>query len=471
MSEQRSTGRRVAERPARRGLFSPVIVAAVVAVLVTAGALALQKPADRPETVPDQEPATKPLTSLSLLCPSGVAASPDLVIGTGRTEMSSESGGGLVSRPASGEKSTELEVGDGGIATGTNPKAVVVTGTGDYAPGLFGARFGGPGRPAAGECAQPTGERWFIGAGAGGLHESRLLLANPDIGPAVADVSLWTTTGELIDADSRGVTIPGRSSTVLDLAKVAPSREEVAALVTVSRGRVAASMSDTYTARTGAASDDWLPSSATPAESQIIPGLPRRMAEPTLTLLNPGTDVGRVSLEVVGERSSFSPKGVDEIKVAAGEVAVTELPESLVKLLAEENASLRLTSTVPVTGSVRAVVAGDLVHLPSAEETDRDGATALPGVEGSVLTLTPTAVAGRVQVEFPGQDLEPVTVRLKPGLTTSVPVPARARSLVVRGKAGYVGAVRTVTRDGASLLGLQPLTYDQLIPSVRPEWP
>lgn len=471
MSGQRSTGRRVAERHARRGGISPALMVAAVAILLSAGALTVQQPSDQPELAPEQNAATRPLTSANMLCPAGVTGSPAVLVGSGKAGAE-PADGTLTSRAVGKSQVQDIRVDASGIATiPDEAKAMVVTGSGARAPGLFGARFGAADRPAAGQCAQPSGERWFIGAGAGGLHESLLLLANPDTGPAVADISLWTTTGEVVDVDSRGLSIPGHDSSVLDLANLAPNRAELAVLVTVSRGRVAASMSDTYTPRGEEAVSDWLPSSAAPATSQIIAGLPHKMAEPTLSLVNPGTDAARVSLEVLGERSAFTPKGVDEIRVAAGQVTVTELPDSLVKLLAEENASLRLTSTVPVTGSLRAVVAGDLVHLPSVEEVTADAATALPGVEGSELLLTATTVAGRVRVEFPGEDRDPVRVRLKPGITTSVPVPASARAVVVHGSAGYAGAVRTVTAKGASLLPLEPLSYDRLIPSVRPQWP
>lgn len=469
MSGKRAQGRRVADSSTKRAGFSPLLAVGLVAVLVSVGALALQKPANDPSDVADDAAATRALTRLDLLCPAGVAGGPQLLLGSG----ASGKGSGEVSvRAADAGKASQVDLAPGDATSVAAPgKPVMVTGTGALAPGLFGARFGGADRPAAGECATPTGERWFVGVGAGGVHHSQLVLANPDTGPAVADVSLWSPTGELIDVSSRGLTIPGQSSSVLDLDELSPNRDELAVRVTVSRGRVAASMSDSYTPRDGQQVDDWLPATAAPAEELVMPGLPRTMTEPTLVLANSGADEGRVSLEIVGKNSTFAPSDVDEIRVPAGQSVTTELPASLVKQLAKEDTALKLTSTVPVVGSLRAVVAGDLVHVPAVQPAAGRSAAAVPGGPDSVVVLAAGPSAGRVKVSFPGSDAKPTAVRLLPGTTVSVPVPKGARAAVVRGKREYVGAVRTVNGKGASLLPLRPLLLDQLIPAVRPDWP
>lgn len=469
MTGKRVQGRRVADRPAKRAGVRPLLLVGLVAVLVSVGALALQKPANDPSDVPDDAAATRDLTRLDLLCPAGVPGGPQLVLGSG----SPAPGSGAVSlRDASSDKSGDVDLAPGTAEPVPAPgKPVVVTGTGAMAPGLFGARFGGAERPAAGECSAPTGEQWFVGVGAGGVHQSQLVLANPDTGPAVADVSLWSPTGELIDVASRGLTIPGRKSSVLDLAELAPNRDELAVRVSVSRGRVAASMADTYTPRDGEQVSDWLPATAAPSIELVMPGLPREMTESTLVLANTGDDEGRVSLKVVGKDSTFTPADVDEIRVPAGQSVTTELPDGLVEQLAKEDTALKLTSTVPVVGSLRAVVAGDLVHVPALEPASGRSGAAVPGGPDSVVVLAAGPTAGRVKVTFPGADGEPVGVRLRPGTTVTVDVPTGARAVLVNGKRSYVGAVRTVTAKGASLLPLRPLMLDQLIPAVRPEWP
>ncbi|QIX25944.1 hypothetical protein ncot_04515 [Nocardioides sp. JQ2195] len=471
MTGKRVQGRRVADAPREtKPSVSPLVVVGLVLGLVTVGALALQKPANDPAEVATDTPSSRPLTRLDLLCPADDDGDAEVVLGSG---ADGEASYGEVSvRDADSDNSKQLDVSAGGAApVSASSKAVVVTGTRGLAPGLFGARFGSADRPAAGECVAPTGERWFVGVGGGGLHESQLVLANPDTGPAVADVSLWSSTGELIDVDSRGLTIPGQRSSVLDLAALAPNRDELSIRVTVSRGRVAASMSDTYTPRGGEQVSDWLPSTTAPATQLLLPGLPRRMTEPTLVLANPGEDAGQVGIKVVGRDSTFAPSGVDEIKVPAGQSVTTELPASLVRLLAQEDTALQLTSSVPVVGSLRAVVAGDLVHIPAVEPSSGDAAAAAPGGPGSVLVLTAGSAAGPVKVDFPGTDAEPVAVRLRPGVTTTVPVPEKATAAVVHGSTDYVGSLRTITANGASLLPLRPLQLETLIPAVRPDWP
>lgn len=470
MSGKRIQGRRVAESTPEKGIsLSPLVVLGLVLALVTAGALALQKPANDPAEVSADAPASRPLSRIDLLCPASVGNNADVVLGSGADTNGSD--GTVAARDASSDNSHDLDVHPGQAAKSqASSEPVVVTGTGGLAPGLFGARFGTAERPAAGECNAPSGERWFVGVGAGALHDSQLVLANPDAGPAVADVSLWSSTGELIGVASRGLTIPGQRSSVLDLADLAPNREELSIRVTVSRGRVGATMSDTFTPREGDQVSDWLPSTAAPTTDLLLPGLPRTMTEPTLVLANPGDDAGQVGIKIVGRNSTFAPSGVDEIRVPAGESVTTELPASMVRLLAKEDTALRLTSTVPVVGSLRAVVAGDLVHVPTVEPVSGETAAAVPGGSDSVLVLTASSTAGRVSVRFPGTE-ESVTVRLRPGVTTTVPVPDQAAAAIVKGSTEYVGSVRTVTARGASLLPLRPLMLEKLIPAVRPEWP
>lgn len=474
MNGKRVQGRRVSEqaRPGRR--FPAALVVGLAAVAVAAASLSVQEKAEEAAQATPEAPRTRPLTSLSVLCPAAVPDSTALVVGSGAPEAEADGSGEVTRRNASASDIATVDLDAGSVATVDDADdPVMVTGTGDLAPGLFGARFGATDTPAAGECLAPSSERWFAGVGAGGPHTSHLLLANPDTGPAVADVTLWNSAGEVVEVESRGLTIPGEKSSLLDLAELSPNRDELTVRVTVSRGRVAATMSDSYAPVGEDPVDDWLPATAAPATQQIIPGLPRTMKEPTLTVANPGEDAGRVTIKVVGGSSTFSPQGLEEIRVPAGESVTAEIPESVVALLKEEDAGLRLESSVPITGSLRALVVGDLVHLPAAEPST-DTAAALPGGSNSTVVLSAQQQAGRVTLRFLGAtdtSDKQVKVRLKPTTSTAVPVPDGASAVVVSGSKAHVGAVRTVTADGASSLPLRPLQLEQLIPSVRPEWP
>ncbi|MBD8868732.1 DUF5719 family protein [Nocardioides donggukensis] len=474
-------GRRVAAGPARR--FSPALVVGLAAVLIAALALAVQAPAAPPVEEPVRAPGSEPLDSLSLACPAAAEGSTaPITLGSGAdsSEVGDE-GGGLSLRPADGGADDDpLEVDlvprELRLVPGPEvPGAVVATGVDGLAPGLFGARFGGPSRTAAGECVVPESERWFAGAGAGGRHTSRLRLVNPDAGPAVADVTLWSTEGELTRVASRGLTVPGRDSTVIDLEEISPQRNELAMRVQVVRGRLAATVDDEYAADGGEASADWLAATAEPAESLLLPGLPRQAEEHTLTLLNPGTTEGRVSLQVVGRESTFAPAGTEEIRVPAGRVVVTDLSRPLAQALGGEDAALRVDGTVPVAAGLRSVVAGDLLHLPAVPLAAGSSAALVPPTGSRTLVLSGAPAAGRADVSFLGAggagEVGTKRLRLRPGVTTSVPLPREARAVLVDTEVPHAGAVRTVTGGGGSVLPLRSLVLEQLVPQVTPQWP
>ncbi|MDN5896550.1 MAG: DUF5719 family protein, partial [Nocardioides sp.] len=339
----------------KKGMASGLAVG-LAAVLVTGGALALQVTPPDPTDPVVEEPTSVPLTSAALACPAALPDAADLTIGRAPGGDASSVEGSLEKRPSNRAKRSALKVGADAVTTVQAEQATVVSGTGSMAPGLFGARFGTEKAPAAGECVTPAGERWFPGLGAGGFHESRLLLANPDKGPAVVDLTIWSRTGPMRKVESRGLTIPASKSSEINLAELAPEREELAVQVTVSRGRVAVSTQDTYTPQGAEATTDWFPWTAPPANEQVIPGLPRKADENTLVLINPGADEGRVSLKVRGADSEFAPTGLSDIRVPAGRVVVTELTDKLKQAIAKEDTSLAITSTVPVAASLRTVV-------------------------------------------------------------------------------------------------------------------
>jgi hypothetical protein len=464
-----SAGRRAAVRPRSSARISTALVLALAAPLLTALALLVQAPADSQRVTPDRAPSTEPLTAQSLACPAPISGTSSLVLASGADQKSA----GTVSlRAAGGGQDSPVDLAAGGYAEVQAPGSpVIVTASDGLAPGLIGARFGPASAPAAGECVAPVGERWFVGVGAGGDHASQLQLVNPDVGPAVADVSLWSTDGPLDQVESRGLTIAGGSSTVLDLEKLAPHRHDLAMRVMVSRGRLAATVSDSYTSTGVDAAHDWVPDTAAPATSLVLPGLTRKADERTLVLVNPGVDEGRVSLQVVGARTTFTPTGLDEIRVPAGRVVMTDLTDSLTRALAKEDASLLVTSTVPVGAGLRSVVDGDLVHNVALPPTAGTSAAMVPARGENTLVVTASGSSGRISVTFLGGSSKARETAVQSGTSRVLKVPAGTVAVLVRSDATFSGAVRTVRPGGASLLPLRPLVTDQVIPAVRPAWP
>ena len=114
-------------------------------------------------------------------------------------------------------------------------------------------------------------------------------------------------------------------------------------------------------------------------------------------LANPGDTGGRVEVKITGRQSTFAPAGLKPIEVPAGQEVVTDLTDQLLRQLAKEDTALQLTSTVPVTASMRGVVGGDLVQLPAVRRrSGQIAAMVAPSGDQSVLlTTTPVAAGSR----------------------------------------------------------------------------
>jgi hypothetical protein len=447
-----------------------VLATGLAAVLVSALALAGMRGSDESVVEQAREARHRALTAQELSCPASVGSRSDLVVAS----VTDEGGGTITGRKAGGSGDRPVEVPAGAVEEVTaSSKAVVLSARGGSAVGLAGARLTSSPAPASAECVAPQPEVWFNGAGAGGLHESTMLLVNPDRGPAVADITLWTTTGMMDVPVVRGVTVPGGASVEIDLAEVAPTREELTVRVVVNRGRIATTISDTYTPRGGSRRTDSIPASTEPGTDVVLPGIPRNAAEGLLVVANPGEDAARVTLTVVGAEAEFEPEAFGEIRVPAGQLSAQDLPDEVTTLLASEDVSLRLVSSEPVTAGVRVVSASDFAHFPAVAPADGDSVAIVPASGRRTVVLTATDRSAAVDLEFLGATTsseENARVRVRPRISTAVEVPAGTRAVVVRSSVPTVGAVRTITSQGVSLAPLRALVTEKVIPDVRPAW-
>lgn len=453
-------GRRAALTQARK--VRPATAIGVGAPLLTLVALLVQAPADPQDDVARRPPQAQALTSADLFCPGSTK-------GPVRLVSAASPGEGTVTRrtPASSTR-TPVPLQAGGATTVDSADAMLVRADEALAPGLLGARLGSA-RPSARECAVPGGVRWFVGAGAGAAHLSTLSLANPDGGPAVADVTVWSTDGELEQIESRGLTISGGRVSTLALEAIAPNAHELAVRVVVTRGRLAASMRDEFGRVGEALRADALASGSAPARHLVLPGLARTSGSRVLTLVNPGRSEARVTVRLAGLRSTFVPAGVDEIRVPAGRVVVTDLSAALKKLTATEDVSLVVDATMPVAAGLRATVSGDLVHHPALQlRTGRSGAV-VPAGGTSSLVLAAGDEAGTVRVRWDGRP--ETVVKIAAGTTRVVAAPRGAQRVLVGADVPVAAVVRTQSGAGAALLPLRRLATHLLVPSVRPAWP
>lgn len=460
MSEGRRqdpTGRRSAV--GRR--VSPTAVIALLLPLLTVGALTLVEPYDA--ATPDRAAEQVPPSRVDLVCPGG-EGDDDLALATaGEAE-------GDVSVVAGGGERQPVDLGPDATELLGEQDPAVVRGTGAVAAELIGARLRDDALAAA-DCVLPRPTYWFTGLGAGAEHSSTLELANPDGGPAVADVTVWGSSGVLDVPTLRGVTVLGGESEQLDLSEVVPRRGELAVQVEVSRGRLGASVVDELPALGQQARlADWLPAAPEPATDQLLLGLVGGDGTDTLVLGNPGEDEARVELRVVTQDASFVPEGQEQIRVAAGSVEVVTVSETVREQVAKDAIGLQVTSTQPITSTLRSVVDDDLVHAAPVTTSDQPTTAVVPA-GGSTLVLgraEGTGVALVTAYDASGDELLDDRVALSEGSGGTLDLPEDTRLVRVTPRRTAVAGAVVVEGDGSTVVPLRDLVRYSLIPDVRP---
>ncbi|SFB34165.1 hypothetical protein SAMN05192575_1089 [Nocardioides alpinus] len=449
--------RRVAEATSRRP--SPLTLLAVAIPLLTVAALGLVRPADTPTTT--SAPAAAPLDRTTAVCPPRLPGADALQLGS--TSLAS---GDVALRIG---RADDTETLDNGVAARSERQYVVVNGSGDLAVGLVATRSGAG---SAVGCEQPAPERWFTGLGASAEHTSTLTLINPDKGPAVADVTVWDGSG-LVDVPAlRGVRVPGGRSTSFDLSEVTPNRDALAIRVSVSRGRLAASVVDVLDpVGRDRPVREWLHAQAAPAATSYVVGVGTAPADRTLTLANPGDSEVRVTLKLVSEDSEFAPSGVEEVTLAPASVSEIDLSGVLRGRTAEGVQALRLEATGPVTASLRTQTPGDLAFAVAGSTVSSESALALPS--GSKRLVVAGADApGVLTLQAWDEDGSAVVnerrVEVDPATAARIRLPDEA--VLAHVSLDRTGAVLSLEVDdrGLSLQPLVQLETTSLVPDVRP---
>lgn len=453
-SKAPTPGRRIAA--AVGGRADVTVVLSVLLPLLTVAALLLVRPGF--QEVADQPPERTVVTRSTVVCPSGASE-------YSLTTTTDERGPVAV---RAGNDESEVELAPRAITSVPGEGPVVVTGEGTLAPGLVGGVFRSP--LAAASCREPAPDQWFTGVGAGARHSSVLELVNPDAGPAVVDSTLIGQEGVIDAPELRGVAVPARGVVRIDLATTIPRRDELTLRVTTSRGRVSATLRDHYDQLgAGAAARDWLPPQAAPATVNTMLGLVAGSGQRNLVLTNAGTDEARAGVQVVTKDSVFTPRGVEDVVVTPETVARVSLSKLLPKDALRDAVGLVVTSSSPLTATVRSFVDGDLSHSVPGEPISSSTVltppgpkqVALAGADGAgTVTVVATDESGR---EVSRQRIDVVAQR---GFTVDLPSRAALLEVTVRGTT-MAGSV-TVSGDGASVLPLTPLMLDSLVAQVRP---
>ncbi|MER8048098.1 DUF5719 family protein [Streptomyces sp. NPDC094032] len=482
------------------------LIAVATALAAVTGAVSLTAP-DGAAAPAAQAPTRLPVERSSLLCPapslSEVAETTYTSytpLGTGK-DRNSETG----AKAAGAELKPAAAAGTPGETakkpkTAKAPATVTKTGTpvtaesdGATAPALAGTANGAlaPGwtvqqttvNPAGGArgllgtgCTAPDTDFWFPAASTAKQRQDYVHLTNPDDSAAVADIELYGPEGALKSQITEGIPVPAHSSVPVLLPTLTgdPAQQDVTVHVTTRSGRVGAVI--------GAADDtlgsDWLPASADPSGTAVLPGIPADATSVRLVAYAPGDDDADLKVQLVTPTGTIVPASASSLHVKSGMTAAVDMKD----LMRGEPGSLLLTpsnpkKSTPIVAALQ-VVRGkgekrEVAFIPAAGPVEGRATVADNRAKGSTLSLTAPGAAAEVRITASAgsQGGTPVTktLKLKAGTTTTLapPVPEGlkgAYALTVEHVSGgpvHASRMLELPSDGIPMFTIQNFNDDR----------
>lgn len=483
------------------------LIAVATALAAVTGFAALTAP-DGTVEVPPLATGPMPVERSSLLCP---APSTSEVAETDYTSYTPA--GKAAGTAAKGDTAAKAELKPAplaatpGSAPAQKPTAAKAPGTvtepgkpvgaeanGGTAPALTGAATGAlaPGWtvqqttvvPAGGSrgllgvaCSAPDTDFWFPAASTAKERQDYVHLTNPDDTAAVADVELYGPEGALKSQLTEGIPVPAHSSVPVLLSTLTAegAKPDVTVHVTTRSGRVGAVI--------GSADDklgsDWLPASADPAGTAVLPGIPSDATSVRLVAYAPGDDDADLKIQLVGENGTIVPASAQSLHVKSGMTASVDLPD----LTRGEAGALLLTPSdpkknTPFVAALR-VVRGkgdkqEVAFIPATAAITARATVADNRAAGSTLMLTAPGATAQVKITASagtqGGTTVSKTVTVKAGTTTKVTdvVPAGLKgsyALTVEPVAGggpvHAARVLALPQDGIPMFTVQTLVDDR----------
>lgn len=444
-------------RPSRR--TAPGAVVAVLSVLAVAAATwALAGSPGAPEPGPTASPGT----SVAVVCPAGATAAASLL------PLAPDAAPGRTPAGAAGPEvavdgaPVDLEPGAVLDPEPDDDAAVTLSADGVDRTVLLAATTSviRP-RLAVRACREPAASAWFTGAAAAVAASSTLRLVNADSGPAVAQVTVLSASGEVETVGLRELTVPGGDEVRVDLAEAAPATGELMVEVRATRGRVATYLEDRRGLLAGGRpAFDGIPAQTAPRRSLTVVGLPRGADEHVLVLGNPGPSEVLARVAVVGATGTFEPEGA-AVRVPPRSTVSVDLTEAV----DGEAAGVRVTADGALTGTVRSQVGADTAYVGPVRPAGEAAGVVLParlGADGSAALQLSSAGPGRsvtvLTRDAEGEELDRTSVEVPPAATVRTPLPPAARSVVVLDAAGVVrAAVVLGSADGVAVLPVRPV--------------
>ncbi|MFJ9420310.1 DUF5719 family protein [Streptomyces sp. NPDC101227] len=237
-------------------------------------------------------------------------------------------------------------------------------------------------------CTAPDTTFWFPGVSTDRDRQDYIHLTNPGPTDAQVDLELRGKDGPLSGATA-SVTVPAHTTVSRLLSVLTGSPATNAALhVVVQQGRVGAAV-QASDAKLGS---DWLPPSADPADSLVLPGIPKDATSVRLVAVAPGAADANLKVQLATPTGLITPAGVETLHVKSGMTTAVDLKD----LTKGEAGSLVLTpadggSKAPVTAALR-VTRGkganqEMAFIPATRPVDKRATVADNRSKGGTLSL------------------------------------------------------------------------------------
>ncbi|WP_269855813.1 DUF5719 family protein [Streptomyces sp. RPT161] len=424
------------------------VVAALAAVTGVATALA---PASNAGKTAPTVAVRKPVERSALLCPAPAGVDAASTTYTSFTPVGSgaSGGGSAVLQPGQAADSSGSSGGGsngkpvapltdpGKPATATTNKTtgpLIGTADGRFAPGWTVQETttidAGPGRGMLGtSCTAPGADFWFPAASTSGDRQDYVHLTNPDDTAAVVDIELYDSNGLVKTGNGEGITVPGGSSVPVLLSTLTSAQTaDLTVHVAVRTGRVAAAV-QAMDSKNGS---DWLPASAPPATSAVLPGIPADATSVHLVAYATGTNDADLKVQLLTPSGSIVPAGHETLHIKSGMTTATDLPG----LTQGQVGSLRLTPTdsgsaAPFVAAVRVTrgkgASQEMAFVPGAGAVGQRASVAENHAKGTTLSLAAPSADATVKITSSattdGGSPVSKTVTLKAGTTTAMSPP------------------------------------------------
>ncbi|WP_446039839.1 DUF5719 family protein [Streptomyces sp. SID1121] len=365
-------------------------------------------------------------------------------------------------------------------ADGADTPALVGTATGLLAPGWTTQQstvdsVGGARGLLGLSCTAPDTDFWFPGASTAKSRQDYVHLTNPDDSAAVVDIELFGKNGALKSEAGEGIPVPARSSVPVLLSTLTTeASEDVTVHVSTRTGRVGAAVR----AADDTAGSDWLTTSADPAGTLVLPGIPADATDVRLVAFAPGGEDADLKVQLAGADGTITPAGKESLHVKSKMTASLDLADvtkgeagSLIVSPAQSN------SPTPVVAALR-VVRGkgsdqEIAFIPATGPVTARASVADNRAKGSTLSLTAPGAAAKVKVVASagsgGGEPAEKTYTVKAGTTLDVtpPVPGGLKgqyALTVEPQSGgpvHAARMLALPEDGVPMFTVQTLPDDR----------